>query len=445
MAPRGVRQLVFLLVGLACIARRADATDGAYDLSLRSRLEVSVAFHAPHVQKSEFFLEPALTSELTGDWQAHAVVRLLADPADHLWPGSPTQVDLWPASRALEIGDTTELDLRELYLRGRLGGLELTLGKQQVVWGTADGIKILDVVDPQDFREFILDDFTDSRLPLWTINLEIPLAAARLQLLWIPDRSYHRLPPPGSVYHITSPVLVPPSPTGLPLVLEPPERPRRFLADSDLGLRISSTLSGWDLSLNYLYAYDDAPVPVRTVVFSAGALQVRGRPEYRRTHYIGGSFGTAWHDLVFRGELLFSTKRYVYTRDILDPDGIEPGNELSYVLGLDWFGPRETLLSAQIFERRTGTSAARAPQKGWTHITSLLFHRGLGLEGLVLQTFWLHDLERNDGLARGLISYTWSGGFTFSTGVEMFYGTSGGIFGEFAMTDHLFFAIEHHQ
>ena len=42
--------------------------------------------------------------------------------------------------------------LRELYLDTKIGGVDLRLGKQQVVWGTADGIKLLDIINPTDFR-----------------------------------------------------------------------------------------------------------------------------------------------------------------------------------------------------------------------------------------------------------------------------------------------------
>jgi len=52
-----------------------------------------------------------------------------------------------------------EAELREFYLETDWGKSYFTFGKQQVVWGKADGLKVLDVVNPQSFREFILEDF----------------------------------------------------------------------------------------------------------------------------------------------------------------------------------------------------------------------------------------------------------------------------------------------
>ncbi len=62
--------------------------------------------------------------------------------------------------------------LRELYADTRLGGWDLRLGKQQVVWGTADGIKLLDIINPTDFRELNQNSMEDARIPVWMLNAE---------------------------------------------------------------------------------------------------------------------------------------------------------------------------------------------------------------------------------------------------------------------------------
>jgi hypothetical protein len=62
--------------------------------------------------------------------------------------------------------------LRELYVDTYLADWSLRLGKQQVVWGTADGIKLLDIINPTDFRELSQNSMEDSRIPIWMINAE---------------------------------------------------------------------------------------------------------------------------------------------------------------------------------------------------------------------------------------------------------------------------------
>jgi hypothetical protein len=63
--------------------------------------------------------------------------------------------------------------LRELYTDFNTGPVYWRLGKQQVVWGTADGIKLLDIINPTDYRFFVQDTFEDSRIPVWMAKAEI--------------------------------------------------------------------------------------------------------------------------------------------------------------------------------------------------------------------------------------------------------------------------------
>lgn len=78
------------------------------------------------------------------------------------------------ASERLEGGEEyTQYEvLREFYFDTSAGGWDFRLGKQQVVWGTADGIKLLDIINPTDFRELNQNVSEDSRIPVWMINAE---------------------------------------------------------------------------------------------------------------------------------------------------------------------------------------------------------------------------------------------------------------------------------
>lgn len=75
--------------------------------------------------------------------------------------------------------DSSQNDyLRELYLDTVVGPVDLRLGKQQVVWGTADGIKLLDILNPTDWREFVQNTMEDSRIPVWMANVETAVGDA---------------------------------------------------------------------------------------------------------------------------------------------------------------------------------------------------------------------------------------------------------------------------
>jgi hypothetical protein len=99
------------------------------------------------------------------------------------------------------VGDTEGIDgyeyhrnytqydyLRELYVDTTLAGWDIRIGKQQVVWGKADGVKFLDIINPTDFREWAQNTMEDSRIPLWMMTVEKDLGSNNsLQFVWVPD------------------------------------------------------------------------------------------------------------------------------------------------------------------------------------------------------------------------------------------------------------------
>jgi len=62
--------------------------------------------------------------------------------------------------------------LREAYVDSQVGDWSLRTGKQQVVWGTADGMKLLDMINPTDYGEMAQNQVEDSRIPVWMVNAE---------------------------------------------------------------------------------------------------------------------------------------------------------------------------------------------------------------------------------------------------------------------------------
>ena len=57
------------------------------------------------------------------------------------------------------VTDGTGSRVTRILFGNGLGKSYFTFGKQQVVWGKADVLKVLDVVNPPSFRELILEDF----------------------------------------------------------------------------------------------------------------------------------------------------------------------------------------------------------------------------------------------------------------------------------------------
>ena len=255
-------------------------------LNTRIESEWAVLTKDGSTQKLQLMIEPELEIDVGEDSRVTTILRLRTDAKDNLSPG-----------------DHNQAELRELYLDTTIKDSIVILGKQQVVWGKSDGLKVLDIVNPQDFREFILDDFDQSRIPLWTVNAEIPVSDVTLQLLLIPDQTYHEFATAGSSYQFTSPLIIPPIPPGANVVVNPAIRPDDVLQDADAGFRLSTFTHGWDLTFNYLYHYDDTPVLFRSIDVTTNGLNITIDPQYKRTHLIGGTFSNTFGDLTLRGEV----------------------------------------------------------------------------------------------------------------------------------------------
>jgi hypothetical protein len=369
------------------------------------------------------------------------LARLRFQPEAGMRPSDMQRGSYASVSKPALIGDNSELELRELYYERPAGEWYLTLGKQQVVWGKADGLKVLDVVNPQSFREFILEDFDRSRIPLWTLNAERPLGDWTVQLLWLPDRTYHALPKRDGTYAFTSPRLVPQAPPGITVRLLDPKRPDRALADSDAGLRLTSFLAGWDLSLNYLYQYHNQPVLQQRVI-PGPAPVVEVTPRYHRTHVLGGTFSRALGDWVARGELGYFSKRFFVTTDPADADGVAESPELSYVLGIDWSGLSDTFISAQLFQ-----SWLLNHKQGFTRPeldTNLTFlmRREFWNDTLTAEILWITNTNDGDGLVRPKVEYDLEDNVSIWAGLDVFYGDRDGLFGQFDDNDRLLIGVE---
>ena len=135
-------------------------------------------------------IENLLELELAGDLMDWGEFRLLTwvlyDAVYDIYSEDFPQETSAEYGSNFTAGEPLDQIFREIYVDMFFKSMDVRLGKQQVVWGEAIGLRITDVVNPQDFREFILDDFTDSRIPLWMAKLTYYVGDYTFTGLWIP-------------------------------------------------------------------------------------------------------------------------------------------------------------------------------------------------------------------------------------------------------------------
>ena len=438
-----------LFLALPASGQEADVDDAPGLLhDLRERVNVSGALAIESaietgdgdLQTLQLILQQEIEVEVSDGIDLTIIPRLVIDPGDHLQPGRASQNGFSTISRRGLIGTVAEIELREFYIATVVGDTFLTIGKQQIVWGKADGLKVLDVVNPQDFREFILDGFDDSRIPLWALNAEIPIQDLTLQIVWLPDPTYHQIPDPGATFEFVS--NVPTLPPSVQVIQHDPDRPTNHITDSDVGARLSAFLGGWDLTLNYLYHYDDLPVFFRTISSGPGGPVVTVNPAYGRTHLVGGTFSNAFGDFTSRGELGYLSNRFMSTQNAADVDGVHETGEVSYVIGLDYFGFSETLLSVQFFQSVLHDDTAQLLRGRLENNISVLAQRDFANDTYTLSTTWIHNTNDGDGVIRPRLTHEFRDNVNPWIGADIFYGTKNGLFGQFGETSRVVFAVE---
>lgn len=395
--------------------------------------ELAIEINTGDAQKFEALIEPEWNFVFDDGLELTAIGRLRLDLVGDLSPKKSRPDNYSGINGPWAQSAHGEISLREFYLDAEWFGSYWRIGKQQVVWGQADGLKVLDVVNPQSFREFILDDFDDSRIPLWMLNVEVPVGKDdTLQFLWIPDTTYHELAELGTPYQITSPRLIPGVPEGVPVNLSSPLKPDHFLADSDFGLRYSSFRGGWDITVNYLYHYQDFPVPYQDL--DAGGVTIQ--PDYERSHLLGGTLSNSFGDFTLRAEIGYSTDSFNISKNI-STRGVANSPELASVLGLDWQGLNDTFISVQWFQSHLFDFDPATVRDRTEHTLSFLFQRYFASETWKLELLVLQSLNGHDGLVRPMLTHSLLSNLDIWVGADIFHGNKDGLFGQFDQADRI--------
>jgi hypothetical protein len=230
--------------------------------------------------------------------------------------------------------DVAGAAIRELYADLFLGDLDVRLGKQFVVWGVLEGVRITDEINPMDFRELILPELLDYRIPLWMAKFDYYRPDVSYQMLWIPDIRFHKPAPPGSEWELLQEV--------------PGTRyPQSFnYKNSEFGIKANANLWDTELSFSYFYTWDDFPVIFRHVLLDQ-SITPEFLPTYTRLSMYGATFVKQLNSFILKGEMAYVTDKYFAVADVdenhdgwLDHNGEFKRDHLRWGLGVDlnWHG-----------------------------------------------------------------------------------------------------------
>lgn len=444
---RGRRAIPALAAAAALLGGPCAGT--AAELELTTRLESDTAWRLRtprRIQKSQNRVEVEARIELARGLRLRGLGRVLWDPVARLVGPDPDlgqePLDRW------QVGDSArvEAELRELHLdwstRWRGARLDLRVGKQQVVWGQSFGVRVLDMVNPLDFREFLLDDFSDSRVPVWGARLDAFVRGVSLQALVFPDFEPDVLPDLEGEFALEPrlegflPRLAP-GPGGTPLaILDDPEVPNDWRLESwGFGFRARTFAKGFDLSLHYWDRLDPRSSFTRRIVAIPGpagplAVNVLER-EHFRVRTLGFAFSTVLDDFTLWGEGGLSTGR-AFARSDLEGDGIVRRADLEYALGLDWSGWGPLFANLQFIQLALLERDRRVEASPSREFLSVLLRLDLRRQTLFPQLFAIYGLEHDDTWIQPTLEWRATDRLTVTLGADIFTGPREGPFGQFA-------------
>ncbi len=217
------------------------------------------------------------------------------------WRGFAS-VDVEHDARTRDYRDVVRSEVREAFLVRDGVAMDVTVGKQRIAWGTADGVSTIDRVNAVDFRDPIGNARTSSRRPSWLVRVERKLPLGTLEAVWLPRGRDVKLPEFGSPWE----------PTDLHSLRQQRADGLIRLDIEDIkahegGVRYLVYGEGFDWSLGYFNGYTDAPVQ-----FSQRLDQLRLSPVRIRTYNAAGAVGLSSSTL--RGEIAFAPDTWVAGR-----------------------------------------------------------------------------------------------------------------------------------
>jgi len=428
-----------MLALLATVVIGAGPVCAAGNAELRTSLTYGYATSTDDTLTAALELEPAVETTLGQGARLVASARLTWDGRDRIVPGEPDTDTYAPASRPAAPGDDVIAELRDAYIEFFLPAGLLRFGKQQIVWGVLDGLKVLDSLNPQHFREFILTDFADSRIGLWSAYADLYVGSWRTEFAWIPDATGHEIPTDGAWFELTAPRFRYGAEPGAPRLPLRTQGPDHGVGNSTVGLRLSRMLGGWDLSLVAISGSDFEPLG-RIDSSPAGPVLER---YYERRELYGLSAAYSLGRFVLRTELALRPGREFN----LGRDGAlaaEPLDQYTAGLGIDFRGPLDTFVSLQYLVDHIQSAPAGLVRPATDRLTTLFLRRSFAQDRLAAELRWYGDVGQGDGMLRGALTWLVGDETSLRAGFDTFHGDGDGLFGQFADRDRMTLSLEHY-
>ncbi len=227
----------------------------------------------------------------------------------------------------------SEVELFDAYLEGSITDtLDFKIGRQVVVWGRSDTIRVTDILNPLDNRRPGMVDIEDLRLPVVMAKFDYFIGDWRVTPIAILEQRFSKNPPFGSIFN-PAPFVTPSNET---------------YNDVTYALSVGAEFSGWDVNFYAAQVHNDAgyiKLPTLT------------QPQPLMAHDKIVMVGTALN--ILSGSWLFKTELAYFDGLKYTTTGDREFSRSDLLLGLEYNGIPDTLISYDIVTRNMNSYDTR--------------------------------------------------------------------------------------
>ncbi|MFT6388287.1 MAG: hypothetical protein ACJAUP_001665 [Cellvibrionaceae bacterium] len=212
--------------------------------------------------------------------------------------------------------------LNEGYFSWDWGSYGMSLGYQKIAWGQADDLRIVDVVNPLDLKDFVLFDLDEYRISQPMLRVEQTLSNWDIEGLWIFSSEPNQLPPTGSEFSFNAGEGI----------------PEKHPNDGEFGLQAKRFFYDTDIALYAFRGRNDTPILTNATTSP--------RLEYARETMLGTSLVRPIGNWVARGELAWFDDREFNLNNF----STSHSDVLQWLIGIDYLY-KDWLFTAQATDR----------------------------------------------------------------------------------------------
>lgn len=354
-----------------------------------------------------------------------------------------------------------------LYLRYYHNFFDLEAGLIKPVWGNADGIHVVDFLNPIDYSDPFGPSYLDKKIVQQMLKMNIPFGdSSLLEFVYLPkfDGDYTELNGTWTPYYIKNmettiynmlyPMAIvenPMVPEGMlkeqvkaqakvlasTLELEETE----YFINSQIATRFTTTIESLDLGVSYFYGYLKQPTIDPEDVLKSGKLKLI----YNKFHGFGLDLAAQVGLFNLKGETA-----YYLTDDIEGDDPSVSNNSLNYIAGFDLNLPVSNL---NILLQGVGKTVINSSEitkldpEYKDEYTDLMLMGRLSdnyiNETLIVELSGAYDLIHNDYMVSPQLQYKYTDNLSFITKYSYFAGEEHTDFGQFSDNNNLKIEFEY--